>query len=90
MSSYTTTTAKDGIPVVITQGWDPVLHRFFLVIEKETDCGAPTYSNLDRNISEADYQNLDYFKKIARTFGVFDLIPVGHWNKMRVDQVDSD
>ena len=77
MSSYTTTTAKDGIPIVITQGWDPVLHRFFLVIQKETDCGA-------------DYQNLDYFKKIARTFGVFDLIPVGHWDKMRVDQVNDD
>ena len=90
MSSYTTTTAKDGIPVVITQGWDPVLHRFFLVIEKETDDDYPTYSNLDNDISEADYQNLDYFKKIARTFGVFDLIPVGHWNKMRVDQVNDD
>lgn len=90
MTTHTTQVIIEGIKATVTQGWDPVLHRFFFVIEKETDWGAPTYSNLDRNISEADYQNLDYFKKVAKRFNVFDQIPSVHWEDMRIAQLNDD
>lgn len=79
----------DGVQTTITMGWDPVLHRFFFVIEKETDEEYPTYSNLDDQISETDYQNLDYFRDIARKHRVYGWIPGFNWASMRQRQLQD-
>ncbi len=37
MATITTDITIMGVPTKVIQGWDPVLRRFFFVVEKETD-----------------------------------------------------
>lgn len=79
MATITTDITIMGVPTKVIQGWDPVLRRFFFVVEKETDEDRPFWSNLDNNISEVEYQSLEYFQNVAKKLNIYELIPVSRW-----------
>lgn len=92
MSTYSSTGIYQEAIVEITMGWDPVLNRFFLVVEEiDGDDEVPLYSNLDDKELDADpkkYQSLDYFK--AKLTSLKLNAPADHWAAMAKDQLNAD
>ncbi len=97
MSTYECQTPTGN---VVTMGYDPVLHRFFLVVEKDMDDADHdnddddseySYSNLDDEyLTEHPYlyQDLDYFKKKAQELDID--VPNEIWEKLEKDFLEDD
>jgi hypothetical protein len=71
-------TTYKGIPVVVTAGFDPVLKRFWMIVEPEDEHpdadeeSGMIYSNLDDpDIDERKIQaNLDYYRGKLKSMGI--------------------
>lgn len=91
MSTYEVKTRAEkagNAEVLVTMGWDPVLKRFFLVVQDpEGEDDLPLYSNLDDKGLEKDpskYRDVEYFKAKAKDLGLN--IPELYWIEMAEDQ----
>ncbi len=93
MSTYTQHATVGGANFELTAGWDPVLHRFFMVLEDADDENSerPLYSNLDdKDLNEQRYQSLQYFKDKFKQLDVGFEVEARIWEAMRVDQINDD
>ena len=92
MSTYSSAAVYQETIVNITMGWDPVLNRFFLVVEEiDGEDEAPLYSNLDDKELDANpekYQSLDYFKAKLASLNI--TAPAEDWVKMAQDRANAD
>lgn len=91
MSTYESNAFIGHTHVEVVMGWDPVLKRFFLVIEDpESEDERPRYSNLDDKELDANpekYQDLDYFKAKTASFGI--TVPAYQWEAVAQDKAAS-